>query len=323
MGGNVTIDGVSAEPLDIREISSTRAALVIGQLLTDISWHYTSKMYSDLWVGGLWIYHVSGSTAHLFNPDISMEELVKFKPVFGDIDMQIDRNKAENFVLHLKTIDLPDCSYLGHKQSGNTVVTLWNMHRLNGLKLQIDFELVDYYAGLATPWCKMMYSSDWGDVQAGFKGVAHKFLLRALNAVDLMEREIKSKRGVIKKVKSSEHAISARGLRRKLLRADGNYWEELPAKGAEYITDPVTVFKHYFVHAPSKEELEQFSSFVGLCELVWNNFTPVIKKNIYKGFVYSLTNEKAQDFCKDSEDSDLMKARMINYVRNAIGVHDY
>jgi hypothetical protein len=312
MGGNVTINGFSAAPLDIQKLGGQCAVVMVSELLNGISCNYVRKLHSDLWVDGNWERHLSGSSAHLFSSDISWAELEKYKPVFGDIDVQIDRHKCENLLFSLSTISLPNASYLGAKQSGNTVVTLWNMHSLNGLNLQIDFELVDFNDGAATSWCKMMYSSSWEDVKAGFKGVAHKFLLRALNAVDLEDRDVEMQRGDIKRIKSSEYAISARGLRRKLCRsADGAYWKELPSKGAVYDTDPCAIFRHYFRFPPTQEDLNKFSSFVGLCDLITHHFDVPTKKKIYNGFVHSLTNDKAQNFCKDLVQSNLMKIRMM------------
>lgn len=328
MGGNVIIHGIAAEPLDLNLRGTRRSILRIGELLTEIGCEYDRKMCSPLWAGNHWTEYLSGSTRHLFDVQIPTEQILLFKPVFGDIDVQIDKNKVENLEKVLEEIDFLDMTYIGKKRSGNTLVTLWNMHNLEGLKLQVDFELVDVdeKTGYATLWSQMMYNSAWEDVKMGFKGVAHKFLMRALNAIDLEERQIISggKRPTIKAKMSSMYALSSRGLREKLVLVPGNVGEpplykEIPSKNAEYVTDQSIIFKHYFGRSPETHEFFKMWSFLGLLSMIEDHFSPEQKKKILDGFKYSLTHDGAQEFSRDPDESLRMKYAMISEVARALG----
>jgi len=147
---------------------------------------------------------LNGSSSSLFNSEITDEEFVKHKPKVGDIDLTFPGEHMLNLWKLLNKIEkkkLGDLTtYLGHKNSNYKEESAAGQAQINAVfeidtgdykvNAQIDFEASEYeeqedketgkkkYA--PTEWAKFSHSSSWADIKAGFKGVAHKFVLMNL-----------------------------------------------------------------------------------------------------------------------------------------------
>ncbi len=134
---------------------------------------------------------LNGSSASLFNKDISDEEFVAHKPKVGDIDITFPGQYMGKLWELLNTIDghklSPMVKYLGHKNSNMHPAAAAAQHQINAIfeidtgdykiNAQVDFESSEYESDAPTDWASFSHNSDWEDIKEGFKGVAHKFVL--------------------------------------------------------------------------------------------------------------------------------------------------
>lgn len=255
MGGNVIIDGIGADKIDIRKLDHAELVADLNRFIESFEKTHQVKL------------HPSGSTSFLFEKNgIDLEV---FKPVFGDIDLQIDENKMPE-LLPLATHG--QFKLIGTSKTTNTVVTLWNY---KGLRIQIDFEGVEFVGDNPTEWSQFAYSSSWTDQLVQIKGVAHKLIFRALTARWLDEYKVR-KRGGVKTVITSPWAFSNKGLRKKLIPTDDGSWIELKTSESEYIRDLERIF--HILIAPDSEYTplmrHSMHSFMGVLELIKRYIDP-------------------------------------------------
>lgn len=170
---------------------------------------------------------------------------------------------------------------------------------------QIDFEASEYENDAPTDWASFSHNSDWEDIKAGFKGVAHKFtLLNLARAQSKMEgisvvtptvakkiiamtKDEYEKGKPVKASKSKKYANPtnlafsvAKGIRTKFtpvffkggkeqLMLDGKpVFVEKDSKQDKYTTQLEKQFELIFQKEPKGSEMRDFKSFVGLVKLM-------------------------------------------------------
>ena len=197
-GGNVKLGDFEANRIE----SSKRAEVIplLDRTLTAINNHYAKfSKGTPLWPAKLLAskQFLSGSAFHFFNrAEISDLEFAKVKSTVGDIDTQVDKEQKESIGAWLTATkvgtQVGDAIYRGFKPSGEQYITLWTfpgitMQSKSGKEIptnvQIDLELKAFAAGAPTAWSKFSQSSAWEDLQAGVKGVFHKYLIQSLAAL--------------------------------------------------------------------------------------------------------------------------------------------
>ena len=105
---------------------------------------------------------------------------IKVKNTLNDLDVMIPREKAKELWALLESGKIQNyicCNRINPEFIGNTLICLF---RVNGKKLQVDFELAGFENRLPTEWARFSHSSSLEDAKEGIKGVFHKFMLRAL-----------------------------------------------------------------------------------------------------------------------------------------------
>ena len=151
-------------------------------------------------------YMFNGSSQHLMNPD-TVDEVVKIKRMFGDIDVIVPKDKLSVLDTFLdnemddgeveweitdKNKLTDDWYYVGRPKSyaklPDQTVTLWYYKPRNQI-VQLDFEgdvMCKIYQNTSksytTPssWIKFSKSSPMEDLEHDIKGLSHKIMLRAL-----------------------------------------------------------------------------------------------------------------------------------------------
>lgn len=182
-GGNVKIDGVGANSLDVNPQTRKSATTDIAGFLHGLSnqhklntgHHLFGDKDTAISNGSAF----SGSTNHLFDKGISDEEFSKYKPSVGDIDVKVNREHLKSLGDHLvpgRTFG--NYTVVGHKKSADGYNAL--IRHNNGNVHQIDFEGADYENNNPSEFNKFAHSSNWEDVKAGIKGAHHKILLNAI-----------------------------------------------------------------------------------------------------------------------------------------------
>lgn len=336
-GGNVQIGDEFADRIDLRQVSRSEIVPKLEKGLKEINKEFKKMFGISLWTEELFKNKafLSGSAFHFFDRAIEDKKFATHKPTVGDIDTQVDKtmkNQIKEFLDNFSGSAGP-LKYIGYKSSAGQFITLW---QVDGLNIQLDFELVDFSNGSPTEWSQFSHSSSWEDIEEGIKGVFHKYALRALSTMNLRDVIIlKGKKQTPKKITTTDLAFSVqRGLRQKIEPVydergnqqvmDGLFvFREIPSSESDYITELRSMFKIFFNTTPSSKELNEFGSFIGILNLVDHYWSTDKKRNFHKGFANTLWGQGAQALVRGSANEDY-KFKMTAYQKliNALGLKE-
>lgn len=322
-GGNVEIDGIAAQRLDLNKISRSKVVAEIDKALKIINSTF-NKMYGvPLWSPELIANKefLSGSAFHFFNVKIPDDQFTKVKSSVGDIDTMVDKDlaeKAKDFLTKATGKQFGPAKLVGFKPSPgqDTLISLWQFND-PPVAVQVDMELVDYDKGSPTEWSKFSHSSAWEDLSAGIKGVFHKYLLRSLTHKDAKDRYIQMKTK-LKKVNASDLAFAVTGgvrekfapvidpkTKKPAVADDGlGIYKEIPASEGNYTTDIKGMFTLLIGRKSAKGEEKYLGSFVGVLELINKYFTQEDKNKITSAFMALLFSPAAQQLYKGDPATD-------------------
>jgi len=322
-GGNVEIDGIAAQRLDLNKISRSKVVAEIDAALKIINSTF-NKMYGvPLWNPKLIANKefLSGSAFHFFNLQIPDDQFTKIKSSVGDIDTMVDKElaeKAKDFLTKATGKQFGPAKLIGFKPNPgqDTLISLWQFND-PPVAVQVDMELVDYDKGSPTDWSKFSHSSAWEDLSVGVKGVFHKFLLRSLTHKDAKDRYIQMKTK-LKKVNASDLAFAVTGgvrekfapvidpkTKKPAVADDGiGIYKEIPASESNYVNDIKGMFTLLIGRKPAKGEEKYLGSFVGLLELINKYFTQEDKIKITSAFTALLFSPAAQQLYKGDPATD-------------------
>lgn len=337
MGGNVVLGDQAAERIDLQTVERSKIVPVLFSSLKIINQKFRKDTGLELWSEALLDSKkfLSGSAFHFFNTQkIGDDEFKSVKKSVGDLDTKVPEDLApfiRTWLTDRKPGTCGDLTFVGFKESVGQFITLWASKTLNQ-NIQIDLEQLPFVDGVPTEWAEFSHSSEWVDLSQGVKGVAHKNLLRALNAKDLNKVLIRMKSGKEKVVTSAELAFSASGARQKLepiRTADGTQeiknnlpvYREVPTSESGFNTDLADIFLLYFGHDPSATELKQMWSFTGMLQLIKTHFTKQQQLKIADGFANNLWGPGQQKLYRDNPDQDLEeKTMMVQVMCKALGI---
>ena len=132
----------------------------------------------------------NGSSESFFDPDVDDAKYTKFKPMVGDVDLSVPKDTMNNIWALLKSLEgkkLTDkITYVGNNKVsasaiGEQINAVFDYTDDKGSVLgQVDFEASEFEDDKPSEWAKFSHSSDWADIEAGIKGVMHKFLMQAI-----------------------------------------------------------------------------------------------------------------------------------------------
>jgi len=333
-GGNVVIGDVSAERIDLSKHDRDKISNKLLKAINVINAAYIRKHGTPLWSKHLIKTRkfLSGSSFHFFNKSIPTKDFVGVKTHLGDIDTQVDQSQEKNIEEFLNSIigkTFGYITFIGFKKSAGQFITLWNIKGPD-LNVQIDLELVEFENQEPTEWSQFSHSSSWEDLKEGIKGVAHKYILRAITAKAIREIILlKGKRQTPHKILSYDLAFSVqRGLRQKIepvldengeqVQQDGILvYKEIPTSESNYIKDVSMMFKILFDREPKGNDIRDFGSFVGILKLVYNYLSVQEPTKFIEGFAYSLWGKGATGMYRgnptsDNEEKTVMFNKMIS-----------
>lgn len=334
-GGNVSIDDQDADRIDLSKLNRTKIVKKIDAGLHAINSAVKKDTGKAIWSDTLFKSKkfLSGSAFHFFNNAIDDETFKKHKGSVGDIDTQVDKTQdaaLKDWLTKNKGKSFGPFTLIGFKTSAGQHISLWKLTD-EGINIQIDLEMVDFGEDdHPTEWANFSHSSAWEDMTQGVKGVAHKYLLRALDAPKLKDVVIKAKtaRGTDKETKSSETAFSVtHGVRKKLKPVIGDDGKQVMVNGKPAYHEMSTaeskgdtslpnIFKNYFGRAASADDIKKLGSFTGLLALINKTFKDGDKQKITDGFARTLWGPQAQglykgDAQKDAEEKNSMMKLLV------------
>ena len=208
-GGNLSVDGHDAQQIDLKVHQRNYIVPVLDKVLHAINSSFAHSYKAPLWKPALLQSRkfLSGSSLHFFNTDISDDEFVAKKPKVGDIDTQVDKNQEQNLEAFLTSVQgkmVGPAKCLGFSRGNEQFSSLWELQN-PPIKVQIDLEFVAYEKDEPTQWAQFSHSSSWEDLNAGIKGVFHKYMMRALTANSSTEKYVA--RQLKKGVKISDEPV--------------------------------------------------------------------------------------------------------------------
>jgi hypothetical protein len=351
-GGNITLPtGETPDDLNLTVTKRNYIVPILDALLSNIDRLYREQHKDTLWSPKLLSSKkfLSGSSLHFFNVSgISDEDFVKVKPKIGDIDTQIDVNKIEKLKEFLDSIqgqDLGDAKLLGYKSGNQQYSSLWQLTE-PPIKVQIDLEFVDYDDEEPTEWSQFSHSSAWEDIQAGVKGVFHKFLISSIGS--LSEKEFllrklvgRGKARAEQDVPTTDNmlsfAVSSKeggGLRPKYAPVLDDRGEPLVKDGLPVMTalptsgyekNILNIFQSLFGDRIGNKELSTVKnklwSFVGLLDVINMILDDQEKQKVFTSFSEKLFGKGAQGLYKNDPERDSSdKNSAINLLAKSLGI---
>lgn len=278
---------------------------------------------------------VTGSSKFIFDKSISDEDFIKYKPIVGDIDIAIDGKKIKNLLDILNsnenTLILDNVVFIGAtkddiKSEEAQINTIFKITKDKlTTNIQIDFEGSEYKDNKPSEFSKFSHSSNWEDIKDEFKGVCHKFLLRALaksispidNYIIVTPKSTFDNYKISTSNKNSKSLLSfsvSKGLRTKyipvknttgeILKINGKtaYKEDLDTSSEKYDKNLSSIFFKLFKVRPKNNDLSLFNSFKGCIELINKYHSKEIKDSIIRNL---LDGVMIQGLERDNPKSDM------------------
>lgn len=350
-GGNLALPGGhEAQQIDLKVHNRSYIVPILDNLINSINNLYAQQYQAPLWDPKLLKQKtfLSGSSLHFFNTDISDEEFVAKKPKVGDIDTQVNKeNEAnlEKFLTANQNKVIGPAKLLGFQRGNEQFSSLWEFTD-PPIKVQIDLEFVAFDEKGPTPWSQFSHSSSWEDLQAGIKGVFHKFLIQSFTTLTnrdfLLQKSVgRGANKTVQNVPTTDNMVSfavsskeGGGLRAKyapVLDEKGNpvvidglpVMQPLPPAGYEQDLSKIfsTIFDTRVNSAQLKKLMPKTWSFTGLIDVMNLILDPEEKAQVVDGFVNKLFAKGAQGLYKNDPERDLAeKNAALNYMLKTLGM---
>ena len=308
---------VAADEIDLKVHNRSFMVKLLDKLLHDIDNAFKATYKKSLWSKELLQnkQFLGGSSLHFFNTKgISDEEFVKHKPKVGDIDTQTNKELEPEIEQFLNTITgkkVGDAVFLGFSRGNEQLNGLFQFED-PPIKIQIDFEFGRYSPETNAPdnWYKFSHSSAWNDVQAGIKGVMHKYLYRALAKAGPTTKYVAKLEGrgkaramsISGPVTDANFSFAVASVGGGGVRAKYKPYID-PETGQEKIIDSIPVmepvnpadseyiqnlsqqFELFFNHQPETGDLQLQQSFLGTLDLINKYLDDAAKQNAFKEFL--------------------------------------
>ena len=352
MGGNLAVQGFQAQQLNLNEIPRSKLVSVLNKLLYAIDGKFGSLYAKPLWSEELLRSQefLSGSSLQFFNTkQISDDQFVRCKPTVGDIDTMVARENEtdlSNLLTRYQDKKIGPAILRGFQRGNEQFSSLWELQP-SGIVVQIDFEFVEFENGFPTDWARFSHSSAWPDIQAGIKGVFHKWLIQSLTALSRQEfyqRKLvgrgksRAEQDILTTDNLFSFAVSSKeggGLRPKYqavtdpvtgqaLTKDGlPVMTATPTTGYEH--DISTIFSNIFGNRISSNQLslndEKVWSFTGLVDIMKASLDDNEKRRVVDAFLKKTIGAGSQGLYKNDPERDMReKLIAIKYLLSSLGV---
>ena len=351
-GGNLSIGGYDADQIDLTKLKRSDIVSILNTLLLSINNEFKQIYGDNLWSPELLKSgkFLSGSSLHFFDiANITDQDFTGKKPSVGDIDTMVNKEKesqVQEFLTNYTNKEIGPSILRGFKRGNEQFSALFELTNLN-IKVQIDFEFVDYENEMPTDWARFSHSSSWQDLQSGIKGVFHKFLIQSLSRLTaeqfylrkLVGRgKARAEQDILTTDNMYSFAVSSKeggGLRRKYepvidtstgkpeIKDGLPVLKASPAEG--YIKNISQIFGLLFGKRLTRAQLEQvnqnFWSYTGLIDIVKTYASAEDKKTLVEAFLLKLFGPGSQGLYKNNPDRDIHeKSIAFNYLLKTLNM---
>jgi hypothetical protein len=329
-GGNVRVGDVQADQILASKIDRQSFVKELTKNLLILNDKFEEKYGLKIWAKDSYITSgkvFSGSSEHFINTEgISDEDYGRLKPKTGDIDVQMSEDLEERLHLFFKTeTTFGSMEYLGQSQSAIGQISA--LFAYKGWNVQIDFEFVEIGPdGMPTEWSAFSRSSAWKDIEAGIKGVMHKFAIATLDHAYTKVVNLKKGKRKPTITPTDVHFFAfsvAKGLRPKYREVQGEpgVWEAIPPKEGKYTRDIAEIFMQLYKKKATSKDREMFNSFVGVIDLVDKYMDKKQTKKMVGAFAEFIWGKGAQKLYRGDPIMDAqVKHAAFDYIEKKLGV---
>jgi hypothetical protein len=365
MGGNaratnkVTGQDTLAQKIPIKEIGRQNFIKKFVEMFEEIDKRFESKYGRPLWKNKKILKNglaFNGSTSFIMNPEIHDNDVIPFKPTSGDLDIMVkesDKSDLWNLLdeLEAKPHFMKDVEYKGSNKLSISAIG----DQINAVfevtfgkivsQSQVDFEFTQFENdsnGEEVPmeFSRFGHSSSLSDAQNGFKGVSHKYILRALaggaskrddvllltSAATYEKPKFKKQKGEPITTLNMQKFFVSKGMRvayeKQFVPGTGEAWiengkqvyKEIPSKDSAYETSIQEMFKILFNSEESKD-LKEMWSFVGIVNLMNKYLDKGSIVRTFERFLDLQWGPAGQKLERDDKNIDYeIKINAVNYI---------
>lgn len=366
MGGNARatnkVTGVDtlAQKIPLKEIGRSRFIKKFIDIFEELDNRFKRKYDRPLWANRAILKNgvaFNGSTSFIMNPEIDDDQVIPYKPTSGDLDIMVkESDKADLWALldeleasprFMEDVEYKGSNKLSVSSIGDQINSVFQVTFGNIVtQSQVDFEFTEFEGtgDDETPaeFSRFGHSSSLSDAQNGFKGVSHKYILRALAGgaslrtdVLILTNKATYEKPVFKKTKGQNITelrmnkfFISRGIRKayeeqytpagKPWFVDGKrVYKETPASNSSYENSITEMYKILFNDIDGKgvKELDKMWSFVGIVDLMKKYLDNRSITDTFERFLDVQWGYAAQKLERDSAELDFeIKANAVNYM---------
>jgi len=368
MGGNaratnkITGRDTLAQKIPIKEIGRGNFIKKFVEIFEELDSLFNKKYGRPLWKNKKILKNglaFNGSTSFIMNPEIADSEVIPFKPTSGDLDIMVKESDKSDLWTLLDELEakpkfMKDVEYKGSNKLtisaiGDQINSVFEVVFGDIIsQSQVDFEFTNFEDkdGEEVPmeFSRFGHSSSLADAQNGFKGVSHKYAIRALAGGASLRKDIliltnkgtfekpafkKTKGAHITELRMQKFFVS-RGLRHAYEKqtipgtntpwiVDGKQvYKEIEASSSDYVTSITEMFKILFNSEDSKD-LDKMWSFTGIVELMNKYLDKKSIQDTFKRFVDLQWGPAGQKLERDDKTIDYdIKNNAISYMMKHI-----
>lgn len=323
-GGNLKVGDVSAEPmmLGTKHDRSQRQGDIHDFLHSLNNAHIAETGHHLFGPNGEAINDRSafaGSSKAFMDPSISDEEHNTYKKKVGDVDIMVPQQHGDSISKLLNPGQrYGNYTIVGSKKAGSQNLVL--ARHKDGQVQQFDMEPSQYEGHKPSEWNQFSHSSDWNDVKAGVKGAMHKLMLAAMTSangkVGTVARKTRAGTDYSDEFMPSHRFSVDKGMREgytKIGEEDGKpIHRELKPDESNYTTDVPTIYNQMFNRTPSRQDVHEFGSYMGLMKHMKQHFSPEQRSRVIDKFVGNLHRQ----MIGSGEQEDMsVKGRALDHLR--------
>ena len=333
-GGNVTVNGTSADKIPMDKISSKEFTQLRDEILgalralnKEFEAKYDKPLFPKIEENIKSGKMFSGSTRPFFSRN--HDEFKKHKKAVGDMDLQYPEELRPLLKEFLKANEGKKFGKMTFLGSGGASISQENtifQSKVNPelvKNIQVDFEPTFYEDGVPNDFSTFAHYSSWKDIQSKVKGAFSKLLMRAV--VSSKERlgdiAVQTPTGKIStSSKFNNPALRKfsvdKGMRvafEPILDDKGNpektpegkpLYKEIDTKKSVYERDIDDIFGFIFGQKPKGTEKKDFHSFVGLVALMKKYLDKDTVKTIFSSFMNIIWKEGQEITMSTNFDED-------------------
>lgn len=289
MGGNVTINGVSARPVAINLNTHELINEIVDGIAASFAEFHKAYLWEPVQEGEMVM--LSGSTRVVYQ--VGSNLIYPHKTTMGDIDLMVPIHKRAMVWEWLSAIDRINERFhlVGWKETDQFILLLNDT--VQGTTIQVDLEPVEFDVEGPKEWERFARSSSFEDIKMGIKGVFHKYLIRACTNKDATINKVRTARALVEE-KAGRYSFSVtKGIRERYTTNDQGEKVRVNPKTATFYRDIDMLARILGVPA---HRIFCFYHLANTTSLAYNETQ---KKNVLESFVKILWGKGAQQIYAD------------------------